>query len=76
MFAALLDAVARTGLAYDLDEHTPGISAVGAGFADATGELHAISVPVPSTRFAGKRAVVEEALAATIAAIRAQAGFP
>lgn len=61
-FEAELDEIAASGLAYDLDEHTDGISAVGIGFRDWTGDLHAISVPVPSTRFADKRGVVEAAL--------------
>lgn len=69
-FAALLDDAAATGIAYDLDDHTFGISAVGAGFADMTGELHAISVPIPSTRFKEKRYAVERALLATIEEVR------
>lgn len=69
-FAAELDEVAKTGLAYDLDEQTEGISAIGAGFLDAVGEFHAISVPVPSTRFHDKRLAIEHALRATIAQIR------
>jgi DNA-binding IclR family transcriptional regulator len=68
-FSALLDEVARSGLAYDLDEHTAGISAVGAAFADASEELHAISVPIPSTRFREKKRAVEKALAATMGEI-------
>lgn len=60
-----LDKVRATGLAYDIDEHTMGISAIGIGFADALGELHAISVPIPSTRFASKLELVEAALTTT-----------
>lgn len=70
MFSAMLDAVSRSGLAYDMDEHTKGISAVGAGFADANGGLHAVSVPIPSARFAGKRAAAEAALAQAMDRIR------
>ncbi|WP_163268628.1 IclR family transcriptional regulator [Chelativorans alearense] len=69
-FASMLDEAAATGIAYDLDDHTVGISAVGAGFADMTGELHAISVPIPSTRFREKRDAVERALLATIEQVR------
>ena len=61
-FAAELDRIAETGLAYDLDDHTEGISAVGCAFTDWSGDLHAISVPIPTTRFATRRRSVEEAL--------------
>lgn len=57
-----LSTIRESGLAYDLDEHTDGISAIGIGFHDWTGDLHAISVPVPSTRFEEKRERVEAAL--------------
>lgn len=60
-----LEDVRRTGLAYDLNDHTAGISAIGFAFRDWTGELHAISVPIPSTRFAETRALVEKALLET-----------
>lgn len=60
----LLAEVRKTGLACDLDDHTPGISAVGFAFRDSTGDLHSISVPVPSTRFAKTRAAVVAALTA------------
>ncbi|MEM7442235.1 MAG: IclR family transcriptional regulator [Pseudomonadota bacterium] len=64
-FMADLDLVRETGLAYDLDEHTAGISAIGFAFVDWAGDLHSISVPVPSTRFAVVRPVVEEGLRTT-----------
>lgn len=57
-----LKEIRKIGLAYDLDEHTPGISAIGFAFADWGGELHAISIPVPSTRFVNCRETVEKAL--------------
>ena len=52
-FLDRLEKVRRTGLAFDLDEHSDGISAIGFGFRDWGGTLHAISVPMPSTRFCG-----------------------
>ncbi len=61
----LLDQLAevrRTGLAYDLDEHASGVSAIGFAFHDWAGDLHAISIPVPSTRFAGQKHTIEKAL--------------
>ncbi len=54
--------VRSRGLAYDLDEHAIGVSAIGFAFTDWHGELHAISVPVPSSRFDRQRAAIENAL--------------
>lgn len=68
--AEKLEVARRTGLAHDLDEHTPGISAIGSAFLDAVGELHAVSVPIPTTRFAEKRATIEAALKNTLDQIR------
>ncbi|MCR9120995.1 MAG: IclR family transcriptional regulator [Phyllobacteriaceae bacterium] len=69
-FMAGLEEVRHTGLAYDLDEHTPGISAIGFAFADWSGDLHSISVPVPSTRFQDKRSEVEAAIENTARHVR------
>lgn len=44
--------VRRTGIGFNHEEHTVGISAVGIGFRDAAGGIYAISVPVPTSRFA------------------------
>ena len=52
----------QTGYALDLDEHTEGISAVGAAFATSTGLIYAISIPAPSYRFAKRRGALAEAL--------------
>lgn len=68
-FWRALALVRRTGLAHDIEEHAQGICAVGFAFADWTGDLHAISVPVPSTRFTDVRARVEDALRATRGAV-------
>jgi DNA-binding IclR family transcriptional regulator len=57
-----LKTIRNTGLAYDEDLHTVGISALGFAFKDPINNLHAISVPIPSSRFAEKRAAVEVAL--------------
>ena len=67
-FGKLLDQIDDTGLAYDNDEHSDGISAIGFAFHDLAGELHAISVPVPSSRFAKQLPEIE-------AAVRRIAGF-
>ena len=46
-----LAAIARSGVAFDRDEHVPGIPAVGVALAVQRGTIYAISVPVPSARF-------------------------
>lgn len=48
---AQIKACRRTGFAYDREEHTEGISAVGTAFVDPVGRIIAISIPVPTTRF-------------------------
>jgi DNA-binding IclR family transcriptional regulator len=48
-----LDRVRAERVAYDREEHTLGISAVGAVVSDPYGAVAAISVPVPAQRFAG-----------------------
>jgi DNA-binding IclR family transcriptional regulator len=52
---AMLRDAADSGLAFDLEEHSPGISAVGAAFRDPLGREYSLSIPVPTSRFAGKR---------------------
>lgn len=69
---ARLEEVRDTGLAYDLDEHTQGISAVGLAFLDWAGAPHSISVPVPSTRFDEARPRIEAALCRARAQLEAQ----
>jgi DNA-binding IclR family transcriptional regulator len=56
----VLDEIDEAGIAFDTDEHTDGICAVGFSFVDWAGDLHAISVPVPSTRFARQRQLIED----------------
>lgn len=73
MMADLRDIRIR-GLAYDLDEHTSGISAVGFAFKDWAGDLHAISVPIPSSRFENARATVEAALLKAVGTINDMMG--
>jgi len=62
--------VRETGLAYDRGEHTDGISAIGIGFRDWTGDLHAISVPIPTTRFAETEQNVRRAILKTRAHVQ------
>ena len=60
-----LEEVRATGLAYDLGEHSPDVSAIGIAFTDWSGTLHAISVPVPTSRFEKQRHAIEAALRET-----------
>jgi DNA-binding IclR family transcriptional regulator len=58
-----------TGLALDLEEHSPGISALGMAFADSAGIIYAVSVPMPTVRFARSRPACARALQATVRSI-------
>jgi DNA-binding IclR family transcriptional regulator len=53
--ATELEQIRRDGIAFDREEHTEGISAVGAAVLDAGTVVAALSVPVPTARFAGQR---------------------
>ncbi len=70
-FLAELRRVRASGVAYDEDEHTEGISAVGAAFRDVRGAIYALSVPAPSARFAQNRVNLTIAIKATREAIAA-----
>ena len=62
---ALLDelrVVRETGVAYDLEEFTPGTSGVSAVVRDRYGAVAAISVPVPTQRFVGKESQLVRAV--------------
>ena len=43
--------IQESGIAIDNEEHSPGISAIGTAFKVATGEIYAISIPMPAVRF-------------------------
>lgn len=57
-----LEEIRRTSVAYDRDEHSPGISAVGTAIADPRGGFFAISIPVPTSRFRRTEALLVEKL--------------
>ena len=57
-----LEGVCKDGVSFAREEHIHGICAVGAVVVDSIGNLHAISIPIPSTRFYGN----EEKLAAAL----------
>jgi DNA-binding IclR family transcriptional regulator len=50
------------GFAEDNDEHMEGISAIGAAFQTRTGNIFAISIPLPSVRFQSKKQELAEML--------------
>jgi len=49
-----LDIVRRTGVAYDHQEHTLGVSAVGVAIRDIAGSMAAITVAMPAARLEGQ----------------------
>jgi DNA-binding IclR family transcriptional regulator len=57
-----LAAVRHSGIAFDNEEHTEGISAAGICLSDITGSPVVISVPVPTSRYQRRRRVIAEAL--------------
>lgn len=67
---AELEDIRASGLAWDFDEHTEGISAVGHGFSDTIGQIYAVSVPVPSYRFSKTKNGIAELLKAMAPQIR------
>ena len=67
---AEIDQVRKAGFAMDLDEHTEGISAVGAAFRTPTELIYAISIPVPSQRFGRSRDALAEDLLDTLESVR------
>jgi DNA-binding IclR family transcriptional regulator len=64
LLQARLALARKLGFAEDNDDHTEGISAVGFAFRDLAGEVFAISVPIPTSRFAERRAQVVAAVLA------------
>lgn len=72
--ASELARIRADGTAFDLDEHTAGISAVGAAFRGPGGEVFAISVPIPTTRFDQVKERVVDALGNAIRKARAGLG--
>lgn len=71
-----LAAARRKNVAFDLDEHTDGISAVGTAFSTPAGVIYAASIPVPSQRFAQKRDGLVVELLAALKKVHAMIGTP
>lgn len=57
-----LERVREAGLAFDHEEHTIGISAAGIALRDPSGDFAALTVPMPTQRFAGTEDEVAKAL--------------
>jgi DNA-binding IclR family transcriptional regulator len=71
---AELESIRATGTAYDLEENETGVCAVGRVVNDAVGNLAAITIAVPATRFYGHEAKLAEALAAIVVDINEALG--
>jgi DNA-binding IclR family transcriptional regulator len=61
LIEALAD-VRQQGYATDREEHTVGVSAVGAVVLDRIGPVVAVSIPVPTPRFTGNESMLAEAV--------------
>lgn len=66
-----LKAIRKAGVAFDREEHTAGICAVGVALRDTFGNPIAISVPVPAPRFYGRENFITERLLATLRSLTA-----
>lgn len=66
-----LELVRASGVVYDREELTIGISAVGAGIRDAGSVVAALSIPVPTARFGGQEERLAEMLLRTCAEVGA-----
>jgi DNA-binding IclR family transcriptional regulator len=60
---ARLEEIGPGGVAFDLEEHTPGICAAGIAVTEAAGRTAALSVPIPAQRFAGRERELQRRLA-------------
>jgi DNA-binding IclR family transcriptional regulator len=65
-----LDQIRHTGVAYDREEHSLGICAVGAALPPIYGDVVAVSIPTPTTRFVGREDELAAALLDCVARIR------
>lgn len=65
-----LERIRATGIAIDREENSPGICAVATAVRSLTGELAAISIPVPAQRFATMEAELARLLSAHSEALR------
>ncbi len=71
-----LERIRSTGIAFDREEHTLGICAVGAAIGEADIQVGALSVPMPAPRFYGNEQRLVAALRATCDDIDASLAQP
>lgn len=57
-----IDRIRATGISYDLEEHTEGVCAIGTSIEVFPGRQMAISIPIPTARFASSRSRIETLL--------------
>lgn len=69
-----LEEVRRTGLGFDLEEHSERICAVAALVKDALGGLAGLTIAVPSERYYGREKELREALLHTVGELNAALG--
>jgi DNA-binding IclR family transcriptional regulator len=70
-----LEIISKDGVAFDKEEHSIGICAVGATIRDAFGNIAAISIPLPSTRFYGNEDKLVTELKKTCKIIHKRYGY-
>lgn len=61
--------IRQKSIAFDLEEHTEGISAIGTSIIDINGSIYAISIPMPTQRFKKGTKKLEEKLQWTALAV-------
>jgi DNA-binding IclR family transcriptional regulator len=71
-----LEEIRETGLAFDREEHTEGICAVGVAIHESIGAEAAITVPMPTQRFTKRERIVVRALLETRKLIERHFGAP
>ncbi len=64
--------IRKAGLAIDAEEHSIGISAIGAAFRDLNGALYAVSIPMPTVRFAEQHEIFGPVLLDAIGVLTAE----
>jgi len=65
-----------SGLAFDMEEHSVGICAVGVAFLDPAGRAYSLSIPVPTGRFADRRLQLCKLLKKTTGDLLTALGVP
>jgi DNA-binding IclR family transcriptional regulator len=71
-----LHGVEEGGLAFDIEEHSVGICAVGVAFLDPVGRAYSLSIPVPTSRFADRRPQLCKLLKKTTGDLLTALGVP